>query len=170
MPHVVKIFSKQAEFPEICPFCNNRKADRHIQFTHMQSPYRGLVILPLWLAYRFYKFGIPACEKCKKFYSHSKLYCWLLMIIPWTFYLLQMTHTLNISLKIEETSLLIAIFCSLSALLIYIYRIMFFRKFRIGYFDDNSTYYLSRSKEYSEKFAELNKTASKHKLLFFRLK
>ena len=170
MPHVVNISSKQPQFPDVCPFCDNRKADRYIKFTHMQSPYRGLMFLPFWLAYKFYKFQIPACESCKKFYIHSKLYCWLLVIIPWTFYLLQMTQKLQISLKLEEISLYIALFCSLLALLIYVYRIIFFRRFRIGYFDDNSTYYLSRSKGYSEKFAELNNTSSKHKFLFFRLK
>ena len=162
MPYIVKTSLKKPNFPDICPYCNKRKADKLYNYTIWKSS------IPYWVPNFYYKFELPTCNKCKKFLDRSKLYFWLLFVVPLLLYSIK---TMIYPDKLVYFSLYIYLFCLLGLIVFGLYRIYVYRSLKVGDFNKKkkTVSYCTRLKDYSEEFAKLNNTVSQKKCCFIQV-
>lgn len=165
MPHIVKTCAKKIEFPEICAFCEKRKANSAIVGKYTKAT--GLIPLPVFtvFAWKEQKTGFPACSTCSKLATFLKIISIILIIAPWITYIFAYLFMWPTEQQILDLATLLSAI-GIGALL---YRQWLILKFRIGYVGTEGTFFYTRSKQYAEKFAKINGLKSEYKLIFFRL-
>ena len=165
MPHIIKISEEKIEFPEICPFCEKRKADSAIVGKYTQAT--GFLPLPVFTVFTWKerRTGFPACRGCVKLLTFLRIISAVLIIVPWIIYM----SAYLLMWPAEQLILHSAIWLSIIGTGALLYRQWRVLKFRVGYVGSEGTFFYSRSKEYAENFAEINGSESEYKLILLRL-
>lgn len=164
MPHIVKTSAKEIKFPELCAFCEKRKADSAIVGKYTKAT--GLFPLPVFTVFTWQeqKTGYPACGRCAKLEKVLKIISMVLIVVPWIVYMFAFLFLW----PSEKLILYTAIFLSIVGLGALLYRQWLILKFRIGYVGSEGTFFYSRSKKYADNFAKINGLESEYKLIFLR--
>lgn len=164
MPYIVCINKKlETSFPEICPFCEKRKAKHSTGSSYGQVT---SVVPGVYIRWNDYEFKLPVCSLCLFILSLTMLLSIAVLVIPWLMVILIMQFDLgSIDLPIK-----IAAYSSVAAILVIIWRQFKKSKLRIGHVGADTVTYFFRSREYSLVFAELNKSESRFKLFHFATK
>ncbi len=170
MPHVIETALIDPKYPEMCPYCGKRNVETF--FSRKFSKAKWVVPVPtaVFAGYKDYKIEYPSCNRCARFIKYSLWLSYILLTLPWVlfFYLILTDGISNAALG--DISLLVALSCSGIALSLLSYRFFKVLRFRVGYIGEKSILYYSRSKMFSEQFAQLNDSQSVFRVLAFKLK
>jgi len=160
LPYVIETSLKEPDYPSECLYCGERNADTRFLRKFRRAKWMIPAPTTVLVGYKDYNISYPSCSRCARFFKYSKWASYLLILVPWSFLFYLILGSRQAHPELGDTSLILALCCSVVALLLLCYRLYRILGFRIGYVGEKAILYYSRSKSFSEKFAELNDSNS----------
>lgn len=170
MPHVIETAVKDPKYPPLCPYCGKRNAETFFRRKFSKAKWVAPLPSAVFAGYKDYKVEYPSCNRCANFIKYSKWISYLLILIPWSLFLYLILASGASNNNLGDISLILALCCSGIALLLLCYRFYKVLGFRVAYIGEDSILYYSRSKSFSDKFANLNDSKSVFRLIAFKFK